>query len=81
MTLLDGDNADDPGLTIRCEEHASVGVTFGGRFSFDEDSVHYAVDVWAPGLTARADEVVAWIWDSDPRLAADVRGFLVGEQR
>ncbi|GHC27394.1 hypothetical protein GCM10010348_61740 [Streptomyces anthocyanicus] len=40
-------------------------VTFCDRFSFDADSVHFAVELRAPGLTARVDEVVAWIWDSD----------------
>lgn len=32
---------------------------------FDQDSVHYAVELRAPGLTARAHGVVAWTWDSD----------------
>ena len=67
-------------MTIRCQENASVGVTFCDRFSFDADSVHYAVELRAPGLTARVDEVVAWVWDSDlapflEELAADYRGW------
>jgi hypothetical protein len=42
--------------------------------------VHYAVELCAPGLTARVNEVVAWIWDSDlapflEELAADYRGW------
>ncbi|TQK45450.1 hypothetical protein FBY35_7018 [Streptomyces sp. SLBN-118] len=52
-------------MTVRCQDNASVGVTFRDRFSFDADSVHFAVKLRAPGLTARVDEVVAWIWDSD----------------
>lgn len=53
---------------------------FCDRFSFDDDSVHYAVELAAPGLTARVDEVVAWIWDTDlapflEELAADYRGW------
>ncbi|MFJ9664246.1 DUF6228 family protein [Streptomyces sp. NPDC101219] len=71
---------DRPCVTIRCQDNASVGVTFCDRFSFDADSVHYAVELRAPGLTARVDEVVAWIWDSDltafvGELAADYRGW------
>ncbi|MGW8568760.1 DUF6228 family protein [Streptomyces niveus] len=52
-------------VIIRCQDHAAVGVTFRDRFSFDADSVHYAVELRAPGLNARVDEVVSWIWDSD----------------
>lgn len=71
---------DKPGVTIRCQDNASVGVTLCDRFSFDQDSVHYAVELRAPGLTARVDEVVAWSWDSDlttflEELAADFRGW------
>ncbi|MGQ4426648.1 DUF6228 family protein [Streptomyces violaceoruber] len=55
-------------------------VTFCDRFSFDADSVHCAVELRAPGLTARVDEVVTWIWDSDlttflDELAAEYRGW------
>ncbi|MFC9882216.1 DUF6228 family protein [Streptomyces libani] len=67
-------------VTIRCQDNLSVGVRFHNRFSFDEDSVHYAVEVWAPGLAASVDEVVAWLWDSGlapflEELAADYRGW------
>ncbi|MFD7900379.1 DUF6228 family protein [Streptomyces sp. NPDC059743] len=67
-------------MTIRCQDKPSVGVKFCDRYSFDEDSVHYAVEVSAPGLTARINEVVAWLWDSDlapflEELAADYRGW------
>ncbi|MEV0963884.1 DUF6228 family protein [Streptomyces sp. NPDC049910] len=71
---------DKPGVTIRCQDSASVGVTFCDRFSFDADSVHYAVELRGPGLTARANDVVARIWDSGlapfpEELAADYRGW------
>ncbi|MFD7282332.1 DUF6228 family protein [Streptomyces sp. NPDC059862] len=67
-------------MTICCQDNPSVGARFCDRFSFDTDSVHYAVELWAPGLAARVDEVVAWIWDSDlapflEELAADYRGW------
>ncbi|MER8057140.1 MULTISPECIES: DUF6228 family protein [unclassified Streptomyces] len=80
MTSPDDDTDDKPSVTIRCQDNASVGVAFCDRFSFDADSVHYAVELRAPGLTARVDEVVAWIWDSDlttflEALAADYRGW------
>ncbi|MFD4634527.1 DUF6228 family protein [Streptomyces sp. NPDC058284] len=68
------------GVTIRCQDNASVGVTFRDRFSLDADSVHYAVELWAPGLTARVDEVVARVSDRGlsaflAELAADYRGW------
>ncbi|MEU7030492.1 DUF6228 family protein [Streptomyces sp. NPDC046275] len=80
MTSPDGHLDDEPRVTIRCQDNPSVGVTFCDRFSFDADSVHYALELRAPGLTARVDEVVAWIWDSDlttflEELAADYRGW------
>ncbi|MFF9487588.1 DUF6228 family protein [Streptomyces sp. NPDC014676] len=80
MTSPDGYHDDKPSVTIRCPGTSSVGVTFCDRFSFDADSVHYAVELRAPGLTARVNEVVAWIWDSDlitflEDLAADHRGW------
>ncbi|WP_031229781.1 DUF6228 family protein [Streptomyces niveus] len=67
-------------VTVRCQDNTSVGVTFSDRFSFDADSVHYAVELRAPGLAARVDEVVGWIWDSDlalflDELATDYRGW------
>ncbi|MFC8074550.1 DUF6228 family protein [Streptomyces sp. NPDC057307] len=81
MTSPDDDAIDEQaGVTIRCQDNPSVGVRFCDRSSFDEDCVHYAVEAWAPGLTARVGEVVAWVWDSDlvpflARLAADHRGW------
>lgn len=71
---------DEAGVTIRCHDNLSVSVRFCDRFSLGEDAVRYAVELHAPGLTARADHVIAWIWDSglDPfleELAADYRGW------
>ncbi|MDX3319767.1 hypothetical protein PV415_22950 [Streptomyces sp. ME03-5684b] len=39
---------DKPSATVRCQENPSVNVTFCDRFSFDADSVHYAVELRAP---------------------------------
>ncbi|WEH29384.1 DUF6228 family protein [Streptomyces sp. AM 3-1-1] len=80
MTTPDVGTGDEASVTICCQDNASVGVTFCDRFSFDADSVHYAVELRALGLTARVNEVVAWIWDSDltaflEELAADYRGW------
>ncbi|MFF9040134.1 DUF6228 family protein [Streptomyces sp. NPDC014892] len=80
MTSPDDDTDDRLSVTIRCQDNASVGVTFCDRFGFDADSVHYAVELRAPGLTARVDEVVARTWESDlttflEALAADYRGW------
>lgn len=80
MTTPDVGTDDGAGVTIRCQDNASVGVTFCDRFGFDADSVHYAVELRAPGLSARVNEVVAWIRDSGlsaflEELAADHRGW------
>jgi hypothetical protein len=80
MTSPDSDTDDKPGVTVRCQDNPAVGVKFRDRFSFDEDSVHYAVELGAPGLAARVNEVVAWKWDSDlvpflEELARDYRGW------
>ncbi|MFE7705828.1 DUF6228 family protein [Streptomyces sp. NPDC057486] len=80
MTTPDVCTDDEASVTIRCQDNAFVGVTFCDRFSFDADSVHYAVELRAPGLTARVDEVVAWIWDNDltaflEELATDYQGW------
>lgn len=76
-----GDGTDDePGVAIRCQENSAVGVKLCEPYSFDEDSVHYAVELRAPGLTARADDVVAWGRGSGlapflEALASDHRGW------
>lgn len=80
MTTPDVDTDDEVSVTIRCQDNASVGVTFCDRFTLSADSVHYAVELRAPGLTARVNEVVAWVWDSDltvflEKLAGDYRGW------
>ncbi|MFD5783186.1 DUF6228 family protein [Streptomyces sp. NPDC126933] len=85
MSSPDDDTDGKPSVTIRCQDNTSVAVTFCDRFSFDADSVHYAVELQAPGMTARTNEVVAWIWDNDmvpflEELAADFRGW-DGERR
>ncbi|MGW1712708.1 DUF6228 family protein [Streptomyces sp. NPDC002156] len=80
MSSPDDRTDDEPSVTVRCQDNSSVGVKLCERYSFDEDSVHYAVELRAPGLTARADEVVAWAWGSDlvpflEALASDYRGW------
>ena len=72
MASPDGAAAIDEqvGVIIRCQDNPSVGVMFCERFRFDEDCVRYAVEAWAPGLTARVNEVVTWGWDSDLRQCA-----------
>ncbi|MEU2929752.1 DUF6228 family protein [Streptomyces sp. NPDC007251] len=49
-----------PDVIIGCRDTPSVGVRLCDRGGVDADSVHYAVELWAPGLTARVDEVMAW---------------------
>ncbi|MER5976746.1 DUF6228 family protein [Streptomyces sp. NPDC001857] len=85
MTSLDTDIDDKAGVAIRCQDNASVGVTLCDRFSLDADCVHYAIELRAPGLSARVDEVVAWVRDSGlpgflEGVAADYRGW-DGERR
>ncbi|MFJ2955369.1 DUF6228 family protein [Streptomyces sp. NPDC087270] len=80
MASPDSDTDDKPGVTFHCQDNPAVGVKFCDRFSFDEDSVHYAVELWAPGRAARVNEVAAWNRDSDlvpflEELARDHRGW------
>ncbi|WP_236241429.1 DUF6228 family protein [Streptomyces sp. CC228A] len=80
MTSPDSHLDDKPSVTVRCQDNSSVSVAFCDRFSFDQDSVHYAVEARAPGLIARVNEVVAWICDNDlttflDALAADYWGW------
>ncbi|MET9255809.1 DUF6228 family protein [Streptomyces sp. NPDC003717] len=80
MTSPGADADDRAGVTIRCRDNASVGVTFCGRFSSGAGFVHYAFELRAPGLTARLDEVVAWVGDSGltaflEELATDLQGW------
>jgi len=86
MTSLGADPNTKADVTVRCQDNTSVGVTICDRFSSDADSVHYAVELQAPGLPARLNEAVAWTWDSDlaaflEELAADVRCFLAEEHQ
>jgi hypothetical protein len=78
MTSPDDGMDDKPSVTIRCLGNVAVGVRLSGREPFDEDCVQYVVEACAPGLTARVDEVVAWIWDAD--LAAFVAGLAADYQ-
>ncbi|MFF0435506.1 DUF6228 family protein [Streptomyces sp. NPDC004327] len=80
MTSLDDGTGDSHAVAVRCQEHASVGVRFRDRFDIDPDAARYAVELRAPGLTARVDDVVAWMSDGDltsflEQLAADYRGW------
>jgi hypothetical protein len=67
-------------VIVRSQDNPAVMVRFCDRFRPDGDSVHYAIEAGAPGLNARVDEVVAWIWDVDlvsflEELARDFRGW------
>ncbi|MFB7708838.1 DUF6228 family protein [Streptomyces sp. NPDC056105] len=80
MTSLDGATSDHPAVAVSSVNHAAVGVRLSDRRPFDEGAVHYVVEAWAPGLAARVDEVVAWVWDADladflAGLAADYRAW------
>lgn len=80
MTSPDGAVDDKPGVTIRSLDNAAVRVRLSETQPFDEGCVQYTVEAWAPGLAARVDEVVAWIWDADlaaflTELAGDYRGW------
>lgn len=68
-------------LVIRCPDTDTV-VRLCDRWQFDADSVHYAVEASAQGLTARVDEAIAAIWEPNPdlpafldQLARDFRGW------
>ncbi|WP_041823883.1 DUF6228 family protein [Streptantibioticus cattleyicolor] len=87
MTSPHGDSPphEPADVVVRCRDNPSVGVRFRDRFRDDQDSARYTVEAWAPGLTARVDEVVAWFTDPDlapflESLAADYRGWR-GERR
>ncbi|MER5948181.1 DUF6228 family protein [Streptomyces sp. NPDC001904] len=80
MTSVDGFTGDPPAVIVTSLDNAAVGVRLSDRQSFDDDAVHYVAEAWSPGLAARVDEVVAWIWDADlaaflTELAADYRGW------
>ncbi|MEU8678737.1 hypothetical protein [Streptomyces sp. NPDC048560] len=49
MPSPDDDTGDSSRVTVRCQDNASVGVTFRDRYSFDADAVHYAVELEARG--------------------------------
>jgi len=56
-------------LVIRCPDTDAV-VRLYDRWQYDGDSVHYAIEASAPGLSARLDEAVAAIWQPSPDLPA-----------
>ncbi|WP_217251556.1 DUF6228 family protein [Streptomyces sp. AC602_WCS936] len=67
-------------VVVRSQDNPAVRVRFCDRFRPDDDCVHYAIEACAPGLNARVDEVVAWIWEADlvpflEELARDFRGW------
>jgi hypothetical protein len=67
-------------VIVRCLENRAVRVRFLDRSREDPDCVLYTIEVQAPGLNARVDEVAAWNWDADlapflEGLAHDIRGW------
>ncbi|MEU9143939.1 DUF6228 family protein [Streptomyces sp. NPDC048349] len=82
MNDFRSDNPDEqPGVAVVCRDNASVRVRFGGRESSDGYCVHYAVEIQAPGLSARIDRAVAWAGGHSElapfldQLAADFAGW------
>ena len=72
---------DAPTVIVRCLESDTI-VRLCDRWRPDKDSIHYAVEACAPGLSARVDEAVAADWDPAPdlpaflgQLAEDFRGW------
>ncbi|MEU9442359.1 DUF6228 family protein [Streptomyces sp. NPDC048304] len=71
-------------MIIRCRETPSVGVRLRDRGGVDADSVHYAVELWAPGLRKAAGGWSASVTtrveagEQMALLASEVRGFLSG---
>jgi hypothetical protein len=75
------DRTDAPAVTVRCLDSDTV-VRLYNRWRPDKDSIHYAIEACAPGLSARIDETVAAGWDPAPDLptyfeglAEDFRGW------
>ena len=52
------DQTDTPAVIVRCLDSDTV-VRLYNRWRPDKDSIHYAVEACAPGLSARIDEAVA----------------------
>ncbi|MGW6703473.1 DUF6228 family protein [Streptomyces sp. NPDC054956] len=74
------DSTDPDAVTVQCRDTQAVGVEFRERSGPDSDCVRYTVELRAPGLSARVDEVVAWVPDSEltrflEGLASDYRGW------
>ena len=60
-------------VTVGCRDDQAFGVTFCDRSDSDGYAVHYAVELRAPGLSARLDGVVAWL--GSPGLASFLDGL------
>ncbi|GAA2263251.1 DUF6228 family protein [Streptomyces amakusaensis] len=73
------------GVTLRFREGSAARVRLLDRFRFDAERVEYAVELRAPGMSARVDGVVAWTLEAGlpgflEELAAGYRGW-EGERR
>jgi hypothetical protein len=68
------DQTDEPAVVIRCIDSDAV-VRLCGRWRLDEDSIHYAVEASAPGLSARVDEAVSAVWEPAPDLPVFLEGL------
>lgn len=74
LTMRSADSTDAAAVTIRCIDSGTV-VRLCDRRRLDHASVHYTVEVCAPGLSARVDEAVAVAWDPAPDLPAFLGGL------
>ena len=68
------DSADATSVVIRCIDSDTV-VRLCDRWRLDQDSIHYAVEASAPGLSARVDEAVSAVWEPAPDLPAFLNGL------
>src|SRR5260221_4462719 len=79
MDAFDSTTDTPTEVVVRCQDSDSV-VRFCDRRRLDSDSVRYAVEASAPGLSARVDEAVEAVWGPDlagflDELAWDFRGW------
>jgi hypothetical protein len=68
------DQTDAPAVVIRCMDSDTV-MRLCDRWRLDADSIHYAVEACAPGLSARVDEAVSAVWEPAPDLPAFLTGL------
>lgn len=68
------DETDAPTVVIRCIDSDTV-VRLCDRWHLDQDSIHYAVEASAPGLSARVDEALSAVWEPTPDLPAFLSGL------